>query len=253
MTQTYKPNGDTRPHRYFLRGLVLVAIALAVSLPAAAQSPQDLDSTKADPQHHNVVFENDQVRVVHYLVPAGEKTAKHSHPDGVNIFLSDAHYKNTTADGKITELQAKAGTAAWRPALTHVTENIGDKPLEGILVEPKQPHSARPAGSVDVTTLPNGGKIAKVVFENEKVRVLHYRFEPGQMDEMHGHPDSVQIVLTDTKSEVTIPDGTTTTVEAKAGHAVWRPALQHSVRNVGDKPFEGVLVEMKGGPAAVSK
>jgi oxalate decarboxylase/phosphoglucose isomerase-like protein (cupin superfamily) len=253
MSQTNKPNRDITPFRYLLSGLFLFAIALTVSLPAAAQSPQDLDSIKADPQHHNVVLENDQVRVVHYLIPAGEKTAKHSHPDGVIVFFTDAHYKNTTADGKITELQAKAGTPAWRPALTHVVENIGDKPLEGILVEPKQPHSARPAGSADVTTLPNGGKIAKVVFENEKVRVLHYHFESGQMDEMHGHPDSVQIVLMDTKSEVTTPDGKTTTVEAKAGQVVWRPALQHSVRNAGDKPFEGVLVEMKGAPAAASK
>ena len=181
------------------------------------------------------------------------KAARHSHPDGVNVFLTDAHYRNIADDGKITELQAKAGSAAWRPALTHVTENIGDKPLEGVLVEPKQPHSARPAGSVDVTTLPMGGKLAKVIFENEKVRVLHYHFEPGQKDEMHGHPDSVQIVLTDTKSEVTTPDGKTTTVEAKAGQVVWRPALQHSVRNIGDKPIEGVLVEMKGAPVAASK
>jgi quercetin dioxygenase-like cupin family protein len=253
MIQTCKPDGDIKPLRSILGVLVLVAIALVVSSPAAAQSLQELDSTTADPQHHSVVFENDQVRVVHYLVPAGQRTAKHSHPDGVNIFLTDAHYKNTTADVKITELQAKTGTAAWRPALTHITENIGDKPLEGILVEPKQPHSARPAGSVDVTTLPIGGKLAKVVFKNEKVRVVHYRFEPGQSDEMHGHPDSVQIVLTDTKSEVTTPDGKTTTVEAKAGQVVWRPALQHSVRNIGDKPIEGVLVEMKGAPVATRK
>ena len=253
MSQTHKPNADIKPLRVFLRGLVFVAIALAFSSPAAAQSPQDLDSTKADPQHHNVVFENDQVRVVHYLLRPGEKSARHSHPDGVNVFLTDAHYRNIADDGKITELQAKAGSAAWRPALTHVTENIGDKPLEGVLVEPKQPHSARPASSVDVTTLPMGGKLAKVIFENEKVRVLHYHFEPGQKDEMHGHPDSVQIVLTDTKSEVTTPDGKTTTVEAKAGQVVWRPALQHSVRNIGDKPIEGVLVEMKGAPVAASK
>jgi beta-alanine degradation protein BauB len=253
MTQTNKPNGGFRPFRYFLSGLAVVAIALTVSSLTAAQSQQELDSTKADPQHHDVLFENDQVRVVHYLVPAGEKTAKHSHPDGVNIFLADAHYKNVSEDGKITELQAKAGTAAWRPSLTHLTENIGDKPLEGILVEPKQPHSARPAGSADVTTLPIGGKLAKVVFENEKVRVLHYRFEPGQRDEMHGHPDSVQIVLTDTQSEVTTPDGKITMVEAKAGQVVWRPALQHSVRNIGDKPIEGVLVEMKGAPVVATK
>ena len=80
MIRTHKPNADIKALRVFARGLVFVAIALTVCLPAAAQSPQELDSTKADPQHHNVVIENDQVRVVHYLVPVGEKTAKTAIP-----------------------------------------------------------------------------------------------------------------------------------------------------------------------------
>ena len=253
MSQTYKTGGDTRPLRYLFSALISVVIVLTAALLTSAQSSQDLDSTKADPQHHSVVFENDQVRVVHYLLRPGEKSAKHSHPDGVNIFLTDGHYKNLAEDGKTTELQAKAGAAAWRPALTHVTENIGDKPLEGILVEPKHPHSARPANSADVTTLPIGSKLAKVVFENEKVRVVRYHFEPGQQDEMHGHPDSVQIVLTDARTEILTPDGKTTKVEAKAGQVLWRPALQHSARNIGDKPIDGILVEMKGEPVVASK
>lgn len=145
-----------------------VITALIFSLLTAAQSQLQLDSTNADPQHHRVVFENDQVRVVHYLLLPGEKTAKHSHPDNVNKFLTDAHIKNTSEDGKTTEVRAVAGAAAWRPALIHVTENIGDKTLEGILVEPKNPDSARPLGSADETTLPSG--LSKVIFENESPR-----------------------------------------------------------------------------------
>ena len=213
--------------------------------PMVAQ--QDLDSTKADPTHHKVEFENDQVRVVRYQVPAGETTAKHSHPAVVNIFLTDVTAKITTPDGKSTNFHAKAGEAGWRPAVTHVFENTGNKPVEGILVEPKNPHSARPAGSGDETTFP--GARAKVEFENDQVRVVRYRFEPGEKNGMHGHPDNVQIVLTDAKAMVTTPDGKTTPSQGKAGQVNWRPATQHSVQNVGDKPFEGVLVEMKGAAA----
>jgi quercetin dioxygenase-like cupin family protein len=242
-----------RSAKYFHAIPVVVAIALVTCLPAMAQSQQELDSTKADPEHHKVEFENDQVRVIRYLVPPGEKTAKHSHPEGVNIFLTDVHVRNTTEDGKTTEVQGKAGGAAWRPAVTHVTANTGDKPIEGILVEPKNPHSSRPAGSADETSLPVGGKLAKVEFENERVRVVRYRFEPGQKNEMHGHPDNVQIPLTDAKARITTPDGKTTTGEGKAGKVVWRPAIVHSVENIGDQPFEGVVVEMKGAPAVASK
>ena len=47
----------------------LLTLAL-VCAPCVAQ--QDLDSTKVDPTHHKVEFENDQVRVVRWQIPAGE-------------------------------------------------------------------------------------------------------------------------------------------------------------------------------------
>jgi quercetin dioxygenase-like cupin family protein len=150
----------------------------------------------------------------------------------------------TSADGKTTNVQGKAGSAVWRPATTHVVENIGDKPIEGILVEPKAPHSARPVGSADETTLP--GNTTKVEFENDQVRVVRYWFAPGQKNAMHGHPDNVQVELTDAKASVTTPDGKTTAGEIKAGEVRWRPAVVHSVQNTGDKPSEGIPVEMKG-------
>jgi quercetin dioxygenase-like cupin family protein len=242
-----------RSLKYFLTVAVVsvIAVALIVSLPSVAQSQQELDSTKADPQHHKVEFENDQVRVVRYIIAPGDTTAKHSHPALVNIPLTDGNLQLTGADGKSSEAHAKAGAAGWRGPTTHVAQNIGDKPVEGILVEPKTPHSSRPAGSADETTLPDTN--VKVEFENDQVRVVSYHFEPGQKNGMHGHPDNVQIVLTDAKASVTTPDGKVTASEAKAGEVRWRPALQHSVQNTGDKPFDGILVEMKGTPATASK
>lgn len=44
------------------------AVALICAAPAKAQ--QTLDSTKADPEHHKVEFENDEVRVVRYKTRA---------------------------------------------------------------------------------------------------------------------------------------------------------------------------------------
>lgn len=222
--------------------------ALVCASPMRAQ--QNLDSTKADPAHHTVEFENDQVRVVRYKLAPGEQSARHHHPDSVVVVLAGGSIQNTTDDGKTTSTEPKPGDVFWRPALTHVTRNVGDTPIEGILIEPKHPHSARPAGSADVTTLP--GTPAKVLFENEQVRVLRYRFSPGQKDEMHGHPDNVQIVLTDAIATVTTPDGKTYPIAGHAGQVIWRPALVHSVQDTGNQPFEGVLVEMKGGATAAS-
>jgi len=50
----------------------------------------------------------------------------------------------TTPDGKSFEVHDKAGSLTWRPAGIHVVENIGSQPMEGVIVEPKMPASARP-------------------------------------------------------------------------------------------------------------
>ena len=220
-----------------LFGLALVGLGAS---PAAAQ---DLDAVKADAAHHKVEFENDQVRVVRYVIAPGDKTANHSHPNNVNIFLADANAKITTPDGKTAEIHGKAGAVAWRSPITHVVENTGDKPIEGILVEPKKPSSALPAGGVDVAVA--DPKHTKVEFENDQVRVIRYHYDPGDKSPMHGHPDNVQVMLTDAQANVTTPDGKTAPISGKAGEARWRQAGQHVVENTGDQAFEGILVEKK--------
>lgn len=247
------PVGDGSPDtvtlelgwRYSMRlPLSIAALALtgAAAMPALAQ--QDLDSVKADATHHKVAFENDQVRIVRYVIPVGEKTANHSHPSNVNIFLTEANVKITTPDGKSTEVHAKAGAAAWRGPTTHVAENIGDKPLEGILIEPKKPSSALPAGALDVIIA--DPKHDSLEFENEQLRLIRYHLNPGDKSSMHGHPDNVQVVLADYKANITTPDGKVAPTSAKAGEVHWRPSGQHAVEITSDKPVEGILVEMKG-------
>ena len=97
--------------------------------------------------------------------------------------------------------------------------------------------------------LPAPDDHAKVLVENDQVRVLRYHYEPGDKSKMHSHPDNVQIVLTDSHAKVYTPDGKVASSEGKAGEVRWRSATTDSVENVGDKAFEGILVEMKGKPA----
>ena len=224
---------------------LLFGLALA-SVGTSSAAAQDLDSVKADAAHHKVEFENDQVRVVRYTIAPGDKTANHSHPTSVNILLTDLNAKFTTPDGKTTEVHGKAGAVGWRSPTTHVVENTGDKPIEGILVEPKKPSSALSAGALDVVAA--DPKHSKVEFENDQVRVIRYHYDPGDKSPMHGHPDNVQVLLTDTQANITTPDGKTAPISGKAGEAHWRQAGQHWVENTGGKPFEGILVEMKGAP-----
>ena len=112
--------------------LTAATLALIAVVLVRAQDP-----VKVDSKHYKVVFENDQVRVLHIQYAPGEKSPMHSHPDSVAVFLGDQRVKFTYPDGKTEEVTTKAGDAKYTPAGAHAPENIGDKPLEVVLVELK--------------------------------------------------------------------------------------------------------------------
>ena len=61
----------------------------------------------------------------------------HEHPNSIAVFLSDGQIKFTVGDGTSQEVTVKAGQSQWMPAVKHLPENMGDKPLEVVLIEMK--------------------------------------------------------------------------------------------------------------------
>jgi quercetin dioxygenase-like cupin family protein len=90
----------------------------------------------------------------------------------------------------------------------------------------------------------------KVEFENDQVRVLRITYGPGEKSVMHEHPDAVAVFVTDGKVKFTNADGSAQEQDTKAGTTQWTPAGKHLPENIGTKPFEVLLVEVKGKPAA---
>jgi hypothetical protein len=89
-----------------------------------------------------------------------------------------------------------------------------------------------------------------VEFENAQIRVIRER--QSGMFPMHGHPDNVQILLTDMNTSLTTGEGATQTITGKSGEVRWRSATQHLGSNLADSPFEQIVVEMKGVPGAAT-
>jgi quercetin dioxygenase-like cupin family protein len=89
----------------------------------------------------------------------------------------------------------------------------------------------------------------KVEFENDQVRVLRIKYAPGEKSVMHEHPANVAVFLTDGNGKFNLPDGTSQPVPFKAGTTQWDGGGKHLPENVGDKPFEVIVVELKGKPA----
>jgi len=85
----------------------------------------------------------------------------------------------------------------------------------------------------------------KVTFENDQVRILKITYGPKEKSIMHDHPNSVAVFLTDGQVKFQLPDGKVVDAAVKAGQSMFSPAGKHLPENVGDKPFEVVLVELK--------
>jgi len=108
--------------------------------------PEELDALKADPYHHKLLFENNEVRVLDTLVPPGDKTNVHTHQWPASLYIlswSDfIRYDvegNVLVDSRNFSSSPLPSSAAWSEPLTpHFLKNIGDDNLHIISVEIKQ-------------------------------------------------------------------------------------------------------------------
>ena len=90
-----------------------------------------------------------------------------------------------------------------------------------------------------------GPTIYKLLLENERVRVMEVRFQPGEKIASHTHPDHVVVVTSAGKLAITNSEGTQE-LDAKVGDAFFIPAETHSAQNVGTTEFVCVVTELKG-------
>jgi hypothetical protein len=87
----------------------------------------------------------------------------------------------------------------------------------------------------------------KVVFENDRVRVLEYRDCPGDRTLSHGHPDSVMYTLSSFERRLMHGDEQRD-VQLEAGRVSWLAAQEHSGENIGTTDTHVLFVELKEPP-----
>ncbi len=83
--------------------------------------------------------------------------------------------------------------------------------------------------------------------DNDRVRVTKWSFAPGAETGWHEHEmDYVVVPLIDGEVRIEAPDGSTSTVEMKAGGSYAREVgVNHNVINAGSSDFAFVEVELK--------
>jgi len=84
----------------------------------------------------------------------------------------------------------------------------------------------------------------RVIFENDRVRVLEYRDGPGDQTHPHRHPDSIMYALTSFHRRIS-HGGHSVDVEIPAGAVRWVGAQEHAGHNTGDRATHSIFVELK--------
>lgn len=87
-------------------------------------------------------------------------------------------------------------------------------------------------------------KNSKVLFENEKVRVVEIKWKKGLKIPMHSHPAYFTYGITAMKYKSTSPDGKVARRAMKKGELRWYDAESHSIESVGETG-SALIVELK--------
>jgi quercetin dioxygenase-like cupin family protein len=113
------------------------ALLCLASFTAKAQNAPP--TYQADPDVYKVIFEDQNFRVITATYKPGVTDKPHSHPvAGVSYTITDCALKLTSADGKTTNLNPKAGASNAVPiTASHTVQNIGSTECRVVLVERK--------------------------------------------------------------------------------------------------------------------
>lgn len=97
----------------------------------------------------------------------------------------------------------------------------------------------------DIDAVTKAPGVHKIIFENEKVRVLDVIAQPGEKTAMHWHPDNISYIAVGGKLKFTKPDGSTIVVELQPGQVTAPGEGSHEVENIGDSVVHAIQVELK--------
>ena len=123
------------------RVTALLAFCLGVGL-ATAVAQKSKDSTVVDPDVHQVVFENDHVRVLEARAAHGAKSPMHSHPPLLIVSIGSARIKFTSPEGTKQILDLRPGMVLWLDGIEHSWELLAGE-IHVVAVEVKSAQAAK--------------------------------------------------------------------------------------------------------------
>ncbi len=121
---------------------VLLAFCAGAGV-ATAVAQKSKDATIVDPDVHQVVLENEYIRVLEARAAPGWKSPMHAHPPLLLISLSSARLKVHTPEGKTQIVDFRPGMVVWRDKPVEHSWELLAGDLHAIAVEVKSAQAAK--------------------------------------------------------------------------------------------------------------
>jgi hypothetical protein len=136
--------GGPRPREGAMSKLRFATVVLGVGLGLSTAGAQEVqDAVIADPDVHQVILENEHVRVISALASYGYKSPMHSHPPLLVVSLGTGRVRFTDPDGKKQILEVRPGTVFWINGTVHSWELLAGE-VNVIAVEVKAAKAVKP-------------------------------------------------------------------------------------------------------------
>lgn len=207
-----------------------IAVAAAIMAAPSVAVAQSRDALTVDPEHHQVIFENDFVRVMRGMAGAGARSALHTHPATVVVSLGSVRARqNFTGAPGPQIMDFTPGQVAFSPAFEHSWEVMsGAVNVVGVELKRPAPASVPALPATDAVTVDPA--VHHVVTENAHVRVFQVLASDGARSPMHSHSRGMVLISSGrARLRLTNQDGSAAVLDFHPGQAIWiDPGAVHS-------------------------
>lgn len=227
----------------FSKALLIALVTLAVAC-GPAEKPAEVavqeDIVKTAPDRARLLLENDHLAAALFTLPAQAELPMHRGGDRVVYSLSDYRLQFRPQDGEPVVRMFRQGEAHWHPAGAHAIRNIGATKAEYLVVTRK---TANPTAGITSNLAELKPEQARVVFENQDVKVIDVSLKPGETQPMHKGAGRLVYSLTPMQLKF-VSGGQKSQSAYSAGEAHYHQGGDHQVANLSKEPAHYVIFEL---------
>jgi quercetin dioxygenase-like cupin family protein len=182
-------------------------------------------------QAHTAALENDYVRVTRDAAPCASATAPGCE-DRVIVALGEIELRSGESRRRMT----RGDVAVFKPGESYEPPTGG--PFFEVVIKPNHPPVQSPREIIP----PEKNAIRH---DGERFFIFEERLDPGDTRPKHSHSQRVVLQLNRTRLQQW-PEGEPEIVrEITPDRPAFNPPVIHTVKNVGDAPLRGIVIEFK--------